>query len=135
MWALLKAEEKDVKEYIQPALNYLADTGFGADRTVGKGHFQIWLEEFALPFRADKPGAMMALSHYIPQPDECNLQAEPLAYTLKILRPRREQKYPWVFAGQQQFPPVYKRAVPVFEPGSVFLPCKKKKRFTANWCA
>lgn len=127
LWALLKAEEDDVKRYIRPALNYLADTGFGADRTTGKGHFQIWLEEFQLPFSVPSPKAMMTLSHYLPLSDECNLQAEPLAYTLKVLRPKREQKYPRPLAQGQQSAPVYKQAVPVFEPGSVFALQKEKE--------
>lgn len=120
LWALLKAEEEDVKQYIQPALNYLADTGFGADRTVGKGHFQIWLEEFQIPFEVSSPKAMMTLSHYLPLSDECDLKTKPLAYALKVLRPKREQKYPRPLAQGQQSAPIYKQAVPVFEPGSVF---------------
>lgn len=120
LWALLKAAPGDVQRYIQPALNYLADTGFGADRTTGKGHFDIWLEDFTLPFKPPKAQAMMTLSHYLPQAGEVDLQAEPLAYSLKTLRPRREQKYPRPLAAGQDSSPVYKQAVQVFEPGSVF---------------
>lgn len=127
LWALLKAEEEDVRQYIQPALNYLADTGFGADRTVGKGHFQIWLEEFQIPFMVSNPKAMMTLSHYLPLSDECDLKTEPLAYTLKVLRPKREQKYPRPLAQGQQSVPIYKQAVQVFEPGSVFALRKEKE--------
>ncbi len=57
LWAVLVAEEEDFKRFIQPALNYLADTGFGADRTVGKGQFEIFCEEFQLSFQASQPTA------------------------------------------------------------------------------
>lgn len=120
LWAVLKAEADDVERYIRPTLNYLADTGFGADRTTGKGHFDIWLEDFAFPFNPTSPKGMMTLSHYLPHQDEIDLQAEPLAYSLKLLRPRREQKYPRRLAAGQDSTPVYKQAIQVFEPGSVF---------------
>jgi len=120
LWAILKAEPTDVERYIRSALNYLADSGFGADRTAGKGHFDIWLEDFTLPFNPPEAQAMLTLSHYLPQEGEVNLQSEPLAYALKTLRPRREQKYPRPLAAGQASSPVYKQSVQVFEPGSVF---------------
>jgi|YNPMSStandDraft_2_1061718.scaffolds.fasta_scaffold01133_5 CRISPR type III-A-associated RAMP protein Csm4 len=126
LWAILAAEEEDMKRYLQPALHYLADTGFGADRTVGKGQFAIHCEEFSLPLKTAHKTSMMTLSHYLPLPEEINLQAQPLAYTLKVLRPKREQKYLPSGLTEQTTSPIYKLAVQVFEPGSVFALQREK---------
>jgi len=125
LWAMLRAEAGDFSKFIQPALNYLADTGFGADRTSGKGQFEIRVTpEFVTP-KAAAPKAVMSLSHYLPGADEIDLQSEALAYTLKTLRPMREQKFSRLVTGQKSTP-VYKQAIRVFEPGSV-LTLKNKK--------
>lgn len=126
LWALLRADEKDMTRYIQPALRYLADTGLGADRTSGKGQFDITIEPAPVIPVVKIPGAMMTLSHYLPGTDEFDPQGEPLSYTLKILRPKREQKYPRLLLNGQKSAPVYKQALRVFEPGSVF-PFKTQK--------
>lgn len=120
LWAFLAANEEDLRHYFEPALHYLADTGFGADRSVGKGQFAIRCQEFSLPFEPAQKTAMMTLSHYLPLPEEINLQAQPLAYTLKVLRPKREQKYLPPSPARQTTAPIYKLAIQVFEPGSVF---------------
>ena len=126
LWALLRAEPADFEQYIHPALRYLADTGFGADRTSGKGHFEIDVQPAPLLPQAATPHGMMTLSHYLPIAGEFDPQAEPLAYALKTLRPKREQKYPRLLPPGQKTPPVYKQAMRVFEPGSVF-PLKIQK--------
>ena len=69
---------------------------------------------------------MMTLSHYLPGADEFDPQAEPLAYTLKTLRPKREQKFLRSSADQKSTP-IYKQAMRVFEPGSVFALRAKKE--------
>lgn len=126
LWAALRTDEQDFARYIQPALRYLADTGLGADRTSGKGQFDITVEfAFDLP-RAKTPKALMTLSHYLPDADEFDPQGEPLAYTIKTLRPKREQKYPRLLPEGQKSAPIYKQALRVFEPGSVF-PLKNQK--------
>ncbi len=120
LWALLRADEKDISQYIRPALSYLADTGLGADRTSGKGQFEISLEAApALPV-VNKPSGMMTLSHYLPHAGELSSLRKPLAYTLKMLHPKREQRYTTLPQENQKSAPVYKRSIRVFEPGSVF---------------
>ncbi len=127
LWALLRAEEKDFTAYIRPALAYLADTGFGADRTSGKGHFDIRVEAAPPLPQAESPRAMLSLSHYLPAGGgEFDPQGEPLAYTLKTLRPKRERRHPRPVAGQQSVP-IYKKALRVFEPGSVFALTARKE--------
>jgi CRISPR type III-A-associated RAMP protein Csm4 len=121
LWAVLRAESRDFESYIQPALRYLADTGLGADRTAGKGHFDIEVQsELSIP-SASSPQVMMNLSHYIPLANEFRLDnEEQLAYRLKTLRPKREQKYPRPLPAGVRSMPIYKQATQVFEPGSVF---------------
>ncbi|RPH56819.1 MAG: hypothetical protein EHM81_12560 [Chloroflexi bacterium] len=126
LWALLRADEQDFARYIHPALRYLADTGLGADRTSGKGQFEITVESAPTLPRVKSPRAMMTLSHYLPVIGEFDPQGEPLAYALKTLRPKREQKYSRPLLDGQKSAPIYKQAVRVFEPGSVF-PFKNKK--------
>jgi len=120
LWALLRTSADDLAALIQPALRYLADTGFGANRIVGKGHFDISITPMpALP-EAQKPNAVILLSRYLPDNAEMDF-SKPLflAYKLTTLRPKREQKFPKAFAGQAT-QPVYKEAVRMFEPGAMF---------------
>ncbi len=70
---------------------------------------------------------MMSLSHYLPLAEELDLQARPLAYSLKMLRPKREQKYLPALAVGQTTSPIYKLAIQVFEPGSVFALQQQKE--------
>lgn len=126
LWALLRAEENDFNNYLQPALHFLSDTGFGADRTSGKGQFEITTQLSSILPRSQTPTAMMTLSHYLPISDELDIQGTPLAYTLKTLRPKREQRYLRVIAFNQKSTSVYKQALRVFEPGSIF-PLKARK--------
>ena len=126
LWALLRADEQDFARYLAPALRYLADTGLGADRTSGKGQFEITIQHAPPLPCAKTPNAMMTLSHYLPGVDEFDPQGIPLAYTLKTLRPKREQKYPRLLQSGQKSAPVYKQAMRIFEPGSVF-PLKSQK--------
>jgi CRISPR type III-A-associated RAMP protein Csm4 len=121
LWALLRAEPRDFERYIRPALRYLADTGLGADRTAGKGHFEIEVQSEFSTLDSSSPQVMMNLSHYIPLADEFHLDnEEQLAYRLKTLRPKREQKYPRPLPAGVRSMPIYKQATQVFEPGSVF---------------
>lgn len=121
LWTLLRAESRDFERYILPALRYLADTGLGADRTVGKGHFDIEIQSGLSMPSASSPQGMMSLSHYIPLAGEFRLDnEEQLAYRLKTLRPKREQKYPRSLPAGVRSMPIYKQATQVFEPGSVF---------------
>ncbi len=126
LWALVRAEAADYEKLIRPALRYLEDTGFGANRSVGKGQFKIETGPApALP-AAQNANAVMMLSRYLPSAaDGVALEGKPLGYQLVTLHPRREQKYPRPVAGQAT-PPIYKQPLRVFEAGAVF-PLKKRQ--------
>jgi CRISPR type III-A-associated RAMP protein Csm4 len=126
LWALLRAEQADLDGLIRPALRYLADTGLGGKRAVGKGQFDIWIE--ATPPKLPHPAnanAVMLLSRYLPAEDElAALNAPSAAYRLVTLRPKREQKFARDYGTAT--PPIYKGMVRMFEPGAVFpLPGSK----------
>ncbi len=118
LWCVLRADAEAVEQLIRPAFRYLADTGLGANRTVGKGHFAIEIEALALP-EADAPNAFITLSRYLPQDGEWPPAGEPLRYKLLNLWPKREQKFAEIVPGQRT-PPVRKRRVRMFVPGSIF---------------
>lgn len=120
LWFILRADDINA---IKPMLRYLSDTGIGGERSVGKGHFDIPLDEiheFDLPC-ADKPNSFITLSRYIPASEEWVLHKEPLAYKLTTIRPKHEAK----LAGVGHH--TYKRLLRVFEPGS-FFPYRKEKQ-------
>ena len=120
LWALLRAESATVEELIKPALRYLADTGLGANRTVGKGHFEITVEPAPEIPTAKQANGVMMLSRYFPTQDEVSAVCQyPLAYRLTTLRAKREQKFPRLIEGMAARP-IYKQPIRVFEPGSVF---------------
>lgn len=119
LWAVLRAEAKDIETLIRPALRYLQDTGFGANRGVGQGQFDISLEPLTtLPDGGPTANGFMTLSRYLPAAGEV-IAGEPLAYKLITLRGKRESKFPQPDDGTAT-PAIYKRALRVFEPGSVF---------------
>lgn len=119
LWCALRAEPEVVDRWIQPAFRYLSDTGLGANRTCGKGHFRIEIgEKLTLP-SADVPNSFMVLSRYLPRPGEWEPEAQPLRYTVLNLWPKREQKFPQPVPGHRT-PLVYKRRIRMFAPGSLF---------------
>lgn len=119
LWAVLRASQQDVDSLIRPALRYLQDTGFGANRSVGQGHFNITVEALTtLPDGGAQANGFMTLSRYLPAPGEVT-DGDPLAYKLITLRGKRESKFPQPDQGMAT-PPIFKRSLRVFEPGSVF---------------
>jgi CRISPR-associated protein Csm4 len=119
LWFVLRTDDRNL---ITPLLRYLADTGIGGERSVGKGHFDIPLEEIHeldLP-RADQPNCFVTLSRYIPTDGECDFRQEPLAYTITAIRPKHEASVDG--SGHH----TYKRLLRVFEPGSLF-PFRERK--------
>jgi CRISPR type III-A-associated RAMP protein Csm4 len=119
LWCVLCAAPDDVERFIRPALRYLADTGLGANRTSGKGQFDIQIgEPLTLP-RADEPDAFVTLSRYLPRQGEWSPDGEPLSYQLLNLWPKREHKFVYPTPGQRTLP-VRKRRVRMFAPGSIF---------------
>lgn len=120
LWFFLRIDDLGA---IKPLLRYLADTGIGGDRSAGKGHFDIPLNEIhqhSLPI-ADVPDCFINLSRYIPGDGECDFSRQPLAYALATIRPKHEAK----LAGVGHH--TYKRLLRVFEPGS-FFPYRKEKQ-------
>lgn len=119
LWCVLRTEADTLKHLIAPALRYLADTGLGANRTTGKGHFDICVgDAFTLP-QAATPNSFITLSHYLPRAGEWPRDGEPLHYELHTLWPKRESKFAAAAPGQRT-PPVRKRRLRMFAPGSVF---------------
>jgi len=119
LWCVLRAEAKDVDRLIRPAFRYLADTGLGANRTTGKGYFDIEVgESLALP-KAGEPNSFVTLSRYLPQEGEWPPDREPLRYRLLNLWPKRDHQFAQPVPGQRT-PPVRKRRVRMFAPGSIF---------------
>jgi CRISPR-associated protein Csm4 len=119
LWCLVRASDADAEGLIRPALRYLADTGLGADRTSGKGHFAIEMTDApALPDAGASANGWLTLSRYLPEAGEWSPSEGPLAYRLTNLWAKRDQRYPP--AGISRTSPVYKRRLRVFEPGSTF---------------
>jgi CRISPR type III-A-associated RAMP protein Csm4 len=112
LWFVLRADETLLETRLKPALRYLADTGFGGDRSVGKGQFAIELDAqpFALP-AADEPNGVVLLSRYLP--DNGVGTTAPLAYRLAMLRPRHESQHSG--SGHRIFQGILR----VLEPGSI----------------
>lgn len=120
LWALLRTTPQTLADYVMPALRYLQDTGLGANRTAGKGQFDITVGEAPnLPDAGARANAFLSLSRYLPMPGELG-QSGPMAYELASLWPKREHKFPQSQPGSSTGAPVYKRRMRVFEPGSVF---------------
>ena len=120
LWALVCGDADDLEHLVKPALRYLGDTGLGANRSSGNGQFKITFGSAPdLPSPA-VPHAILALSRYLPAAGEqFSTSANPLAYRLTTLRPKREAKFHRPQAGVET-PPIYKRPLRLFEPGSVF---------------
>jgi len=120
LWCVLRAEADDVERLIRPAFRYLTDTGLGANRTTGKGHFHIEIDGNPLELpHADDPNAFVTLSRYLPQNEEWLPDRGPLHYMLLNLWPKREQRFVRPMPGQHT-PPVRKRRIRMFAPGSIF---------------
>jgi CRISPR-associated protein Csm4 len=120
LWFLLKTNDFD---FVKPLFNYIADTGLGGDRTVGKGHFDIEWEEISEMVEVKEPNCFINLSRYIPNPNEIDVSKIPLSYIFKNIRGKHESKF--IFHPNQ---PYLKKLVRVFEEGSIF-PFIEKKPF------
>lgn len=125
LWALLHASREEFENMILPALRYLGDTGLGANRSTGKGHFAVSVFPPPKLPQVDEAKAVMMLSTYLPAPDEDITAPGPTAYRLITLRAKREQKFAPAGMVGMTTTPVYKQALRVFAPGSVF-PLKTK---------
>lgn len=126
LWCLMLAEEEMVQRLLLPAFRYLEDTGFGGERSIGKGHFKIEVKEAPpLPHAGQKANVFLTLSHYLPSPGEIELQPQLFSYQLISRRAKRESKFPEAFRGMVS-PPIYKRMVRLLAPGSL-MPLLERK--------
>ncbi|MBN1220829.1 MAG: hypothetical protein JXM69_18045 [Anaerolineae bacterium] len=101
--------------WLQAAFRYLADTGLGGKRTTGKGHFDFhWQATPNLLPDAPDADSFVTLSHYVPNFEQGQIEAQPQRYTLKVTRQKAENKFP----GQEQR--VYIGGLKFFTEGSVF---------------
>ncbi len=132
LWAVLRANPDDLENLIAPSLRLLADTGFGADRSTGRGFFDIHIERLTIDLFHRKSQAMMTLSHYLLQHGEVDLNGEPLAYRLRTVHPKREQRFGYGMETETR-PIIYKRAVRMFEPGSIFPHSNTEKDIFGRW--
>ncbi len=132
LWAVLRADPEDLENLIAPALRLLADTGFGGDRSTGRGFFDIQIERFTTEVFNHQGTAMMCLSRYLPQDGEVNFDGEPLAYQLRTVHPKREQRFSFGMDGNSR-PVIFKQAVRMFEPGSVFPSPREEKDIFGRW--
>ncbi len=96
LWFLARSD-RQAWAWLAAAFRYLADTGIGGKRTVGKGHFEFAVEPAAgvLPEVADSD-SFITLSRYLPArpaaPDQP--EAEPRSYTLLPVYQRPDNKFP-----------------------------------------
>lgn len=132
LWAVLRASREDLENLIAPALRLLSDTGLGADRSVGRGFFDIQIEPLSGGLFNQPRPAMMTLSRYLPQNEEVNLNGEPLAYHLRVIHPKREHRFLYGPAGSSRSV-IFKQAVRMFEPGSVFPSAEVLKSIFGRW--
>jgi len=120
LWCVVAVDGDETRARLQAAFRYLSDTGLGANRSVGKGHFEITLaDEIALPNAGENANAIVSLSRYLPNKGEWNTEHKPLRYEIKTVWGKREQKFPRVPDGSKS-PPIYKEPLRMFSPGSIF---------------
>lgn len=120
LWCVAAVRDDETLQWLKAAFRYLSDTGLGANRSTGKGHFQIEVgEALQLPDAGDAANAFMTLSRYLPKNGEWSADQRPLSYEIKTVWARREQRIPRAPTGAQS-PPIYKEPLRMFTPGSVF---------------
>jgi len=115
LWFAVQADSA-VWPWLEAALRYLADTGLGGKRALGKGHFDItWQKADGLLPDVPDADSFITLSHYLPRFNDGQFEAEPRAYKLLAVRQKVENRYPG--KGQMR---IYSGALNVFAEGSVF---------------
>jgi CRISPR type III-A-associated RAMP protein Csm4 len=106
---------------LQGALRFVADTGLGGNRSVGKGHFdfsapEAWDRYFPAP---PTRRCFLNLSHYIPAtPGETQAQT----YSLDLIRQKAEHRYP------QEEQRIFVAALRAFQPGGLFAATPAEER-------
>lgn len=115
LWFVARAHS-DVWPWLEAAFRYLADTGLGGKRTVGKGHFDITWEKGGnvLP-DVSEADSFVTMSQYLPCFAGGQMEADPIAYSLQVVRQKAENKFP----GEEPMR-IYTGALHLFAEGSVF---------------
>jgi CRISPR-associated protein Csm4 len=123
LWFIVRAEA-EVWPWLEAAFRYLADTGLGGKRVIGKGHFDF---EPPVPYTLpDAPEAdrFITLSPYLPRFTGNQIEAEPRRYTLQTIRQKAENKFP----GPEQMQ-IYSGGLRLFSEGSIFTLPEKREVF------
>jgi CRISPR-associated protein Csm4 len=113
---------------LEAALRYLEHTGIGGDKGIGKGNFEITVEDFELSEPADY-NAMVNLSLYTPIKTETeiwqNSKSEFLNYTITD----RQGKVGGLALNKKN---IWKEVVTMFKEGSSFPKVEEKTVFGEN---
>ncbi|GEM_PF-835904 len=124
LWCLVISEGKIMETLLRPAFRYLADTGFGGERSLGKGHFEIIIKPAPPLPKGENGNIFLTLSYYLPQEGE--ISSDPyMGYRLVNRWAKRESKFPWSFAPTKT-PHTRKRLVRLLAPGSL-IPVSQQK--------
>ncbi|MCS6859776.1 MAG: type III-A CRISPR-associated RAMP protein Csm4 [Abditibacteriales bacterium] len=135
LWCLMRvpAGAGGDKLSLLPLLRYLSDTGFGGDRTSGKGHFDIRLgDPDDVPLtQVESADCWVSLSHYLPRPEEIAVwqsdASKGLRYNLVQWQAKHESSRS---GGEAIFKPLRR----LFAAGSVFPLTEKREWFgRAAW--
>ncbi len=123
LWFIVRAEA-EAWPWLEAAFRYLADTGLGGKRTVGKGHFDFECQAAnELIPTIDSADSFISLSQYLPRFEQNQIEAEPRSYTLLIIRKKAENKFP----GREQMRD-YTDGLHLFAEGSIFALSGKKQQ-------
>lgn len=129
LWFIIRAEA-EVWPWLEAAFRYLADTGLGGKRVIGKGHFDFDPPvSYTLPNVPDAD-SFITLSPYLPRFIGDQIEAEPRRYTLQTIRQKTENKFP--DPKQMQ---IYSGGLRLFGEGSIFALPEKREVFgrLASW--
>jgi len=74
LFFLIKIIDPQYKGYIEAAIRFLSDRGFGRDISTGSGHFNYQIEDMDL--ERDEGQRFVVLSRYIPQNEELEYLSE-----------------------------------------------------------
>lgn len=124
LWFVARADA-EAWGWLQAAFRYLADTGLGGKRAVGKGHFDFtWqVAPDLLPYAPDAD-SFVALSPYLPRFEQDQIEATPRSYNLQVIRQKAENKFP----GSEQMQ-IYSGGLRLFSEGSIFTLPEKRESY------
>jgi len=130
LWCLVRVAEGAGRDAppLMPLLRYLSDTGFGGDRTNGKGHFDLTLGDPAdvpLP-KVEDANCWVNLSHYLPREEEIAAWQQNAHKGLRYNIVQWQAKYESSRSGGEA---IFKPLRRLFAAGSVFPLTDKREWF------